>query len=339
MKFTPRVTMRDVAAAAGVHQTTVSLALRHDRRIPEATRRHIASVAAQLGYMPHPLVSAYAAACRAARKPSANTGTVLAYLQPGGKSDNAKVVGARAAAQAQGYSLETFTVDDDLTPSRLNTILLTRNVHGLIIGPMPEAMGSFDLDWEQFCAVVIEYTFARPELDRVVHDGYSGMQTALAQCQRRGLHRVGLVLTLNGHERTLGLNDAAFWKEQKERGSKLAPIAPLHLDDWDQDAFLRWLRRFSPQVVISSATLIDAIATCLAAQKLRVPQDISLLSLNVLETDAVSGIDQDFHALGATAARMVIDRLTRNDRGVPQVRQTVLIPGKWVEGQTLAAAG
>lgn len=335
MKFTPRVTMRAVAAAAGVHQTTVSLALRHDRRIPETTRQRIAAVAEQLGYTPHPLVSAYAAACRASRKPSATAGTVLACLLPGGKCDRDTVAGARTAAAAQGYTLETFAIGNRITPARVNTILQTRNIHGLIIGSMPEAAGSFELDWGRFCAVTIEYTFASPKLDRVVHDSYSGMQATLAQCGQRGLRRVGLVLTRNGHARTLGLNDAAFWQRQKAAGSKLAAIAPLHLGEWDAAAFERWFRRFKPQAVISSATLIHSINTFFAGRGLRVPQDVSLLSLNVSKGEGFSGIDQNFPALGATAARMVIDKLVRNDRGTPQVRQTVLIPGRWVEGETL----
>ncbi|AHF94266.1 hypothetical protein OPIT5_10120 [Opitutaceae bacterium TAV5] len=31
----------------------------------------------------------------------------------------------------------------------------------------------------------------------------------------------------------------------------------------------------------------------------------------------------------------MIDKLNRNDRGIPVVRQTVLIPGRWMEEATL----
>ena len=39
---------------------------------------------------------------------------------------------------------------------------------------------------------------------------------------------------------------------------------------------------------------------------------------------------------GAAAVRLVIDKLNRNDRGVPALRQTILMPGHWHEGRTLA---
>ena len=34
---------------------------------------------------------------------------------------------------------------------------------------------------------------------------------------------------------------------------------------------------------------------------------------------------------GAATVRLVIDKLNRNDRGVPALRQTILIPGHWHE--------
>ena len=50
--------MQDVADAAQVHRTTVSLALRRDPRIPTATRERVERHAAKLGYRANPLVSA-----------------------------------------------------------------------------------------------------------------------------------------------------------------------------------------------------------------------------------------------------------------------------------------
>ncbi|MCP4640956.1 MAG: LacI family transcriptional regulator [bacterium] len=48
-----RVTISDIAEIAGVHRSTVSLALRDDPRIPESTRERIQRVAAEIGYLPN----------------------------------------------------------------------------------------------------------------------------------------------------------------------------------------------------------------------------------------------------------------------------------------------
>jgi LacI family transcriptional regulator/LacI family fructose operon transcriptional repressor len=331
--------MRDVAAAAGVHYTTVSLALRHDRRIPEATREHIAKVAGKLGYKPHPLLSAYASARRARSAPASTSGATLAFIIRADREGDARrehLAGARAAAESQGYRIETFIVGDaadGVSDTRLNTILLTRNIHGIIIAPLPEAHGHFTLEWAAFSSCVIEYTFTEPALDRVVHDSYAGMRLALAKCRERGCRRVGLVLTEAGYERTEGLNDAAFWNEQKSRAGNLAPIPPLHLDNRDTRDFGEWLEKYRPETVITSSIIIERIWSFITSRfRDRTPV---LINLNVKAGMPFPGIDQNSRELGATAARMVIDKLNRNDRGVPSVRQTVLIPGQWVEGHTL----
>src|SRR5215472_3349651 len=49
-----RVTIRDVARAAGVSTTTVSDALSGNGRLPEATRGRVAAVAGRLGYRANP---------------------------------------------------------------------------------------------------------------------------------------------------------------------------------------------------------------------------------------------------------------------------------------------
>lgn len=331
--------MRDVAAAAGVHHTTVSLALRHDRRITDATREHIVRVAGQLGYKLHPLLSAYASARRARQTPASISGTTLAFIMRADCKEDARQEhfrGAQAAAEAQGYSLEPFVVGQaGLSPARLNTILITRNIHGLIIAPLPEAHGHFQLDWQEFSSVIIEYTFTDPALDRVVHDSYAGMRLALAKCRERGCWRVGLVLTKTGYERTEGLNDAAFWKEQKSEDKPFAAISPLHLGQWDDLLFMAWFLKYKPDAIITSRHCILGAQAVLEKQGVSIPSDVSLINLNFLPPSPFSGIDQSNHELGATASRMVIDKLNRNDRGVPAVRQTVLIPGQWVEGQTL----
>ena len=51
-----RVILKDIAIKAGVHVTTVSLALRNHQRIPEATRKRIRELAKKMGYQPDPLL-------------------------------------------------------------------------------------------------------------------------------------------------------------------------------------------------------------------------------------------------------------------------------------------
>jgi LacI family transcriptional regulator len=54
----PHVTLQDVADRAGVHRSTVALALRDHPRIPADTRELIRALAEKLGYRKNPLVAA-----------------------------------------------------------------------------------------------------------------------------------------------------------------------------------------------------------------------------------------------------------------------------------------
>src|SRR5688572_18121441 len=138
-------TMEDVARAAGCHASTVSLALRGDLRIPVETRERVAAAAERLGYRVTPMIAAWVSARRAGR-PMARR-VPLAYLtcHPGDfrwKADahfRSIYDGADSRAERYGFALTEFCLSDypsDL--SRLNQVLITRNVQGIIIGPTLE---------------------------------------------------------------------------------------------------------------------------------------------------------------------------------------------------------
>ena len=52
------ITMKTIAAQAGVTQATVSMSFANNPRIPAATRARIRGIADRLGYRPNPYVSA-----------------------------------------------------------------------------------------------------------------------------------------------------------------------------------------------------------------------------------------------------------------------------------------
>ena len=56
-----RITLRDIAEVAGVHFTTVGLALRNDPRVLPDTAAHIRAVARKLGYTHDAMLSALSA--------------------------------------------------------------------------------------------------------------------------------------------------------------------------------------------------------------------------------------------------------------------------------------
>jgi DNA-binding LacI/PurR family transcriptional regulator len=332
--------MQDVAAAAGVHQTTVSRALRNDPRITDAVKLRVKKAAEAVGYVPNPLLSALGTLRR--RRSSVANQLAIAYVMRATKElqgvPTDHLAGVRDAAARRGYKVDEFTLDDDLDESRLNNILVARNILGVILGPLPEAHGHFALDWGRFCTVAIEYSFSEPAFDRVVTDSYATMNTVLDQCLRRGFRRIGIVLAQVVDERNEGLLCAAYALAAQRR-RELAKLPPLILPEWNDGAFSKWMETKRPEVIISSNMLLPQIESWLRARSMRAPRDVGLVNLNVFPAvQSHTGICQDAPAIGALAARLVIDKMNQNERGVPASRFTLLTEGRWYPGRTLGDA-
>ena len=330
--------MADVARAAGVHQTTVSRALSNDHRIPDATRLRIQGIAKKMNYRVNPLVSALIALRRSGQPPRFNA--TIAFVAHQGLSDDGRehLAAARAMAEHRGYRVELFTLGGKgFSEARLNAILHARNIHGAIVAPLPEAHGGFRLDWDRLCSIAIEHTFTSPALDRVVHDLYSGMRTIMHECRRRVLHRVGLVLSTNGHDRTDRLNGAAYWIEQKS-GRFFPVIPPLIQPTWHAATFDAWYQRHRPEAIVTSNSFLADVVRWCSRRRLRIGRDLQLINVNAKPAGSVSGIVQNHRVIGATAARLVIEKITNNERGISESCQISHIRGTWLEGTSLRAA-
>ncbi|MEO7412107.1 MAG: LacI family DNA-binding transcriptional regulator [Opitutaceae bacterium] len=338
MDIGPMVSMADVAQAAGVHQTTVSRALRNDRRISAAKRRQIRALADKLGYRPHPLISALVAVRRQRRPPRFEaTIAYVASVQRDPTSDDLYIEGARSAVARLGYRLDVFRLGEEgLTAPRLNAILRARNVYGLIIGALARRGENFVLSWRQYCIVTIEYTFSRPEFDRVVHDCYAGMRDIMQACRRAGRRRVGLLLSIVADERTERLFSAAYGVEQAA-DAFFAPIPPLIQPDWDEAAFAIWRRRYRPEVIVTSNAFLPQVQAWCDAKGIVIGRDVHLANVNTFQFGRIAGVAQNPRVIGAAAARMVVDKILNNDRGIPAVRLTVLTPGRWMNGSSFCA--
>jgi len=131
--------MQQIAAAAGVSKSAVSLALRNDPRIPKATRSRIQKVANDLGYQRNPVVDSLMTQLRAGRQPSFQANLGLVNCSP--KKDLSENhtfrrlrEGVLRRAEQLGYGVEEFWLQQpDMRPERIKQILETRGIRGLIL--------------------------------------------------------------------------------------------------------------------------------------------------------------------------------------------------------------
>lgn len=334
-----RVTLRDIAQAAGCHFTTVSLALRNRPGIPAATRERIRRIAKQLGYRPDPLLAALSSYRRAKAGPGyrATLGWVTNF--PTRKGWAAEEIyaeyfaGARSRAAALGFKLEEFWLGESgMSAGRASQILSARGIEGIILAPQPVAAAALELDWDRFSATAIGYSTAQPSLHMVCPNQYRCIRLAIDRLQRREYRRIGLVMLRASDERVDHNWLAGYLVGQAEM--KAADRVPhLFLPRWNDAALGRWLAMHKPDAIISKCR-----ETLPALRRLgyAVPRDLGVAYLTGVHPGReLSGVSEDPLQVGAAAVDYLAGMLRRNERGVPERPQRLLTEGVWVDGRTV----
>lgn len=343
-----RVTQGDVARVAGVHHTTVSLALRHSPLIPETTRERIQTIAQSLGYRSDPTLRALVAYRNSRRTP--RRAESLAYVTHWTSRWGWRELGAHerchAAVQQRaaelGYQLEHLWLGEEgMDSRRLDRMLLHRGIGGVLLAAheteWPELAA---VDWSRISVVRIGAFPPAPGFNQVAMDSTEIVRLALARLRLRGYRRIGCVLPRREERLADDRWSAAFQAEQF-RGAVADPIPVLHLagraDPGSPNgagaALVAWHRQYRPEAIIglTNEVLLEA-RRC----GLRVPQDVAYVDLSVDGAgDAIAGVWQNCERLGELAVEMLINQVEQNARGLPAVPITTSIGGLWRDGASL----
>jgi LacI family transcriptional regulator len=337
-----KATLEDVAQRAGVHRTTVSLALRDHPRIPETTRKKIQAIAAKLNYRINPLVSAL---MQARRSGKAVKHVTLAYVtnyptrygwRPEQHDRPDFFPGAVERAADFGYKLEHFWLGEPgMTSARFCDILTARGINGLIIGRLPPGQHALDLNWSKFSSVALGMTLRSPALHHVTENHFDTVCQLMQRCRERGYRRLGFVFSeandspLVG-DRWLG----AYLGQQLLFDTKdrlpICPMVPA-----DEAAFGAWFERYRPDALL--ATHARPVLGWLRKLGREVPRDVALIDLEDHPRMECAGLYYSPAKIGALAVEMLVGLLHRNETGVPESRHEVLLTGEWREGRTLPA--
>jgi len=337
-----RITTSDIARAAGLHQTTVSLALRNDKRLRPETISRIKAVAAQLGYMPDPMLTALAS-YRRARRPSSQHGT-LAWItnwptREGWRSRPVFVdffTGAQRRATELGYRLEEFWLNSPgFTPRRWSEVLYARGVQGLVLAPQPDGVSSVELDWAHFSAVTIGPTLRRPEIHVVSNNQYRTIARLCETLAARGYRRIGYSVERKIDERLDGQWSAAFDRFQRDLPSARRTVR--HEEAPTAAGLNRWLRANRPDVVFGCADALPELLRRYSAGRAR-PVDFALVG-TAHPVLGCQGMLEDAEKVGATAVERVTAMIHLGERGIPAIASRTLLNAKWVDaGQKTISA-
>ncbi len=338
----PHVTLQDVADRAGVHRSTVALALRDHPRIPAATRRTIQTLAGKLGYRQNPLVAALMQSRRSGRPVKHVTlGFVTNYptrygWRPEHHDRPDFFPGAVERARDFGYKLDHFWLGEPgMTPARFCDVLAARGIHGLIIGRLPPGQYAMELDWSRFSVVALGMTLRAPLLHHVTENHFETAFRSMQQCLERGYRRVGFVFSEANDSPRVGDRWLSAYLLQQLKLHARDRLAICPGTPTDETRFATWFRRHKPDALLVNHS--QPVVRWLRAMGRHVPRDVGLIELEDHPEYGCAGVYYDPAKIGALAVEMLVGLMHRNEKGVPADPHEILLAGEWREGTTLPA--
>lgn len=327
----------DIARAAGVGRSTVSLALRGDPRCAAATRKRVRALAAQMGYRPDPGLSALVAHREDARrhKASHNVALLTRQARPNSVYLNMIFDGLAVELEREGYGFERYSLNDPSTPdpARLGQILAAKGVRGLVWGYLDDPRYLNEFPWDDFAHVGFLLPLVRPAIDRVRDDAYRNVLDAMAIVQKAGFQRPGLALATSRRSENDRFQRAAYLLACEEMGWDVLPTARTY--EKDSDSFANWFEQHRPDVIIGN---VGGIYWRFIESGVRIPDDAAYLNLERAD-ERYPGFEPQEKAISTALAEMLIRNLRHNQLGMSAtpmthlVRRVPKVPEIWRAGK------
>lgn len=334
-----RVTLSEIAEKAGVHKSTVSLALRGDPRIKSETRELVARVAEELGHRPDTNLSHLMSYLRSDKSTAENES--VAYLrfeeQDSVNMDTIPFfrdfrLGVQDEIERLGYSFDEFYLRDyGSNFRRLSDVLYNRGIKGLIVSPTSERSEIEDFDWNRFASITLGFRLQTPLLHRVVCDQVEIIRLALKELIKLGYKRPLLAYPAGRdvhveNRWSTSFNGYVNYFDALQQGFE-------HRGNADE-TFLDCLTTFKPDCIIG---LNYSYAQFLLDQGFTMPQDYGFVLLDKGDgPQTVTGIDQQPHYLGQLAAQQLSGFIDRNELGLPEHPFSLMTHPHWQAGTSTA---
>lgn len=317
------ISLRQVAEAAGVSRTTVSLALRNHPRISKSMRKKIQALAREMGYVPNAEVSKVMGMIRENKenKDRPVLGLITDYEHPlkteNPPSDTWR--GFTERARALGYTPEEFWVGDGkLSPRRLGDILQARGIRGFVFSALLNTSFAEKIDLSCFACATIGLTIHHPSLHRSSSDKYKNTLLACQKLWDTGCRRIGLAVPSKQEDRVehTFLSGYLIFHHLHRHKGWTQPL--VEEGEWFPSRIAAW----------SKKAKLDGLVVAYAGLETALP-NIPLARVNVMN-GVGPGINQRHDRIAAGAVDLVDAQLRRNETGIPKIPKLMLIPGDWI---------
>ncbi len=305
-----RATLKDVAKAAGVSQSTTSRALSGEGYVAADVRARVLAAADELGYVAH-------AMARSLRKQTSRSiGVLVSDLRNTFYADLAAGVASRA--RAHGYMMmlvdDQGIAADELTAAE--AFVATRAA-GVIVTPLSSDVSAYLLK-QRIPVVEVDRQFSAGACDGVIIDNASVARRMTDHLIALGHRRIALLIDetdwTTGGERFAGyrasLEDAGIGSDPE-----LIVSAGWDVEAARKAAVHLLARRDRPTAVFAANNLLaEGVWRAVNDLGLRVPENLSVVSFDDAQwmsmvSPGISAIAQDAVSLGEAAMDRLLARI------------------------------
>ncbi|AHF94829.1 hypothetical protein OPIT5_27735 [Opitutaceae bacterium TAV5] len=334
-----RITQRDVARAARLHFSTVSLALSKSSKVNTRTREQVMQVARELGYERDPMLAALAS-YRKGRETPAYQGEFAWIVQSPPDSswrqcpeNLAYLDGAGTVARNFGYRVCPFDLKDyPRGVERLPAILRNRGIRGAFLCPATPEDPMLNCDLGSIPGVTLGFALRHTSLHAVAVNRYGTILDVIEQLSARGHRHIGFAVPRSLNDRLNGIYLAAFllYQTTLPAADRLSPYLE---DEPDEHSLHAWLEREQPTALLTAPGIIPQLIHKLDVP---VPAKVSLALASLPEPDGFyAGIDECPAEVGRRAAELLVSRAeTFADAHAGRQPELHLIRGVWRDGRS-----
>lgn len=331
-----RVTLKQLAQELGLSVQAVSLALRGQRGVSEATRARVLKHAEARGYQPDPGLRALAD--YRTRGKTVSTRWHQVALVHNWPTEGALLTDRfyarwyghlQMAAAERGIRIEPHWLgaEGERTHSVFR-LLRNRGITGVFLAPpaLTPNPPAIEIPHEHFQVVTFGPEHLYPDFHTVQFDFYENLRLAWQVLTERGCRRIGLVYSKFQGWRTGHAWRAAFHVEKLLSGCPPGQRMPLEMGDTGgkeaKILYRQWFREGKYDAVISSLRNIAEWHD----PRCRMPE---IAEFNV-DQPGVQGIDLNLPQMARTAMELLYLEMQRSLVSERSLPFRVHIPGFWV---------
>ncbi|MEU8821556.1 LacI family DNA-binding transcriptional regulator [Actinoplanes sp. NPDC048796] len=321
---TRRVTIVDVARHAGVSTTAVSKVLRDAYGTSPQMRSRVRAAIDQLGYRP-------SAAARALRGRTYTIGVMLPDVRNPFFADVLDGV-AEHLAGTEYQLLMASSCDDETSEARVTNAMIDRSMDGVLliapISPRPH----LDRVARSVPTVVIGRHGSSAGYDSVTDDDFTGAGLVVAHLAALGHRRIAHIEhhetdPVRLAEMPNALRADGYRHAMREHGLAPDVVSTSYNRDGGYLGARQLLNRGRrPTAIFAGADVVAlGVLDALAEAGLSAPGDISVAGYDNTTFSAygpisLTTVDQNGHRIGATAARLLLDRIADPAHPTAQVK-------------------